>query len=590
MRFDDRLSTALRQPSGSQMDADVQWRQLVDILAQHPRNFAPEDVAAGLYRTSQLSESVPEQVRVASLRTLYGRLRSPPLISLMAHQPPAICAAAVASARLSDDEWQALIPELPSRARGYLRNRRDLGPKAADMLDHWKSADFRLPPVVSLAEHRFTSGTTAPPSDSLEVSTPPFEGPAPVITRDIDTPLVSETLAIDTPPSALIPTDAPAQDIGQILNRIEHLRRQRAQLDAPFLPLDGAFENDIVAPDSFAFRTDDGGVIIAADVPHSGAIVGIAINEPAFDDIAGPDAYAAAAFQQRMPIDNARMRLLSPTAIAGDWRIEAEPVFDADSGRFRGYSGILRRPNCAEDAVLPDAQAVSRQADQLQQLLHELRTPLGAIIGFGEIIEQQLFGPVSHDYRELAVSILEDAHRLLDSFDDMAMAARVENGTLRSLPGQTDGGWLFERIRGRLQTLTDVRGVVLNLQKAEPLRPFALETEAVERIFTRLLSAVVLGAEAQEIVETRLRTVVGVRPFNLYRIELPSRLSGASEDELMQVGQTNGDGVESGPLLGLGFSLRLVRSLARNAGGDLRFDKEAMVLSLPALTESRFGT
>ncbi len=578
MRFDDRLSTALRQPSGSQLDADVQWRQLVDILAQHPRHFAPSDVAAGLQRTAELSDDVAEQVRVASLRSLYGRLRSPPLISLLAHQPPAICAAAIASARLSDDEWQALIPELPSRARGYLRNRRDLGPKAADMLDLWKSADFRLPPVVSLSEHRTAQTVTADQDVLIEPT---------LLQTAISDQVAAEVVA----PQIVTPlADAPAQDIGQILSRIEQLRHQRAQLDAPYLPLDGAFEDEAGTPDSFGFDTNDGGMIVSADLPQSSAIIGISIHEPAFDDIAGPDAYAAAAFQQRMPIDNARMRLMSPPAIAGDWRIEAEPVFDAESGRFKGYSGLMRRPNCAEDAVLDDIATASRQADQLQQLLHELRTPLGAIIGFGEIIEQQLFGPVSHDYRELAVSILEDAHRLLDSFDDMAMAAHIENGIIRSLPGQTDGDWLFERIRGRLQTLTDVRGVVLNLQKAEPLRPFALDADAVERIFTRLLSAVVLGAEANEKVETRLRTVVGVRPYNLYRIELPSRLAGASEDELMQVGQAGAEGAETGPLLGLGFSLRLVRSLARNAGGDLRFDKEAMLLSLPAMTESRFGT
>ena len=36
------------------------------------------------------------------------------------------------------------------------------------------------------------------------------------------------------------------------------------------------------------------------------------------------------------------------------------------------------------------------------------------------------------------------------------------------------------------------------------------------------------------------------------------------------------------PLLGLGFSLRLVRNLARKVGGDLRFQKESLVLLLPA--------
>jgi hypothetical protein len=36
-------------------------------------------------------------------------------------------------------------------------------------------------------------------------------------------------------------------------------------------------------------------------------------------------------------------------------------------------------------------------------------------------------------------------------------------------------------------------------------------------------------------------------------------------------------------LLGLGFSLRLVRNLARKVGGDLRFQKESLLLILPAI-------
>jgi hypothetical protein len=42
-------------------------------------------------------------------------------------------------------------------------------------------------------------------------------------------------------------------------------------------------------------------------------------------------------------------------------------------------------------------------------------------------------------------------------------------------------------------------------------------------------------------------------------------------------------------LLGLGFSLRLVRSLARNVGGDLRFYNEALILNLPAVSNGQTG-
>ena len=58
-----------------------------------------------------------------------------------------------------------------------------------------------------------------------------------------------------------------------------------------------------------------------------------------------------------------------------------------------------------------------------------------------------------------------------------------------------------------------------------------------------------------------------------------------SEVELFGSGPGNNDELDEAPLLGLGFSLRLVRSLAHNVGGDLRFYNEALILSLPALQD-----
>lgn len=61
------------------------------------------------------------------------------------------------------------------------------------------------------------------------------------------------------------------------------------------------------------------------------------------------------------------------------------------------------------------------------------------------------------------------------------------------------------------------------------------------------------------------------------------------EAELFGSGPAALDGSSEAPLLGLGFSLRLVRSLAKNIGGDLRFYNEALILSLPAINGGRTG-
>jgi hypothetical protein len=288
-----------------------------------------------------------------------------------------------------------------------------------------------------------------------------------------------------------------------------------------------------------------------------------------------------------MPLENARMRLCGAPAIAGDWRINAVPFFDGVSGRFNGYRGVLRLPNLAETAVISESYA--DEAEHIQQLLHELRTPLNAIIGFSEIIEQQLFGPVTEDYRILAGNILHDAERLLSGFDDLSMAATIETGTYFAEEGVTECEWLSQKLAERLHGLTDLLRVRLNLVQAHPVRPFAVDHQIAERLFSRLLSAVIVGCEPGEVLDGCFRTELGLNATNRFVLTLPQKLRDLDESELFGSGPGSIDVNDAAPLLGLGFSLRLVRSLARSFGGDLRFSHQALIVSFPALSDGRLN-
>ena len=108
-----------------------------------------------------------------------------------------------------------------------------------------------------------------------------------------------------------------------------------------------------------------------------------------------------------------------------------------------------------------------------------------------------------------------------------------------------------------------------------------------ERLFSRLLSAVIIACEPGEILDGRFRTEPGLNAVNRFVLSLPKTLADMGESELFGSGPI--DDSHDAPLLGLGFSLRLVRSLARNVGGDLSFYNQALIVSLPAVNEGRAG-
>ncbi len=569
MRFDDRLETTLRQTDDEGVGLSAKWQQLVDILAQNPADFDPVSVAMGLQKVRQFMDVVPVAVREQCVRALAGRLQSAPLLLLLSGDVPAVAAAAISGARLSDSEWADIVPILSTRARGFLRNRRDLGHLTLRALSIWSTADFVLPDAPKSS----ASVSAVPPGMQIRDIVERIErlrqerenveavvaGPQMVESDDPDVP----------EPEYVDPAEQGAEHVGH----------------APVVA--EALEIDIDPIDEIRFEADEYGTICWVEGAPLGAIVGVDIAEPAFDNGPGPDAYGAAAFRQKMPLENARMRLCGAPAIAGDWRINAAPFFDGVSGRFNGYRGILRRPNLSEVALIPEG--LSSEAEHIQQLLHELRTPLGAIIGFSEIIEQQLFGPVTEDYRILAANILHDAERLLSGFDDLQTAATIETGTYLAEEGLTECDWLSHRLAERLHGLSDLLNVTLNLVHAHPVRPFAIDHQSAERLFSRLLSAIIIGCEPGEVLDGRFRTEPGPIATNRFVLTLPKKLIDMDENELFGSGPGSIDHVEEAPLLGLGFSLRLVRSLARSVGGDLRFSNQALIVSVPALSESRTG-
>jgi len=549
LRFDDRLTTVLKGSLPEGAGAATQWRQVIDLLAQKPGDLANHDVQAGLTRLHDLHDRVSEQDRLAAVQSLHGRLRSAPLLVYLTADTDAICDAAMTAADLTPEICADAFPRMSARAQARLQSQ-----GFAPLGDETAQPAQEVPSLGAGSEQKPV--TVVPADDSpADHSTEPAQHLA-------------------------------ESQISALVEKIADYQKNRP-VDAPRSRVDdGDGQSFFAEPlEAIRFETDETGTINWTEGPPKGAIVGVTIAQPAFDEGPGPDAYGAAAFRQRMPMENARMRLCGATIITGDWRMSAIPYFSEETGRFEGYRGIMRRPNVAEDAGHSGIDTERRE--QLQQLIHELRTPLNAVIGFSEIIEQQLFGPASYEYRSLARNIMDEARRLLAGFEDLDIAVKVDSGQLPESSGTAGAAWLFERMSQRLQGLTQSKAVDLNISKAEPVRSFALDGESVERIFARLLSAAIISCENGETLKGELRTRIGVQPTNQFKLSRPSRIKGIAENILLDPSQgIDGEGGESS-LLGLGFSLRLVRNLAQSAGGSLAINEDNIALTLPAAATSK---
>src|SRR5258706_1537993 len=118
-------------------------------------------------------------------------------------------------------------------------------------------------------------------------------------------------------------------------------------------------------------------------------------------------------------------------------------------GRFAGALKMFR-DSTAERIKLEQALMDSRGAQETAgtsspvkseipaNLSHELRTPLNAIIGFSDIMQHQIRGPLPQDYQEYAALINESGNHLLNLVSDILDLAKIEAGKFSIDPHDMD--------------------------------------------------------------------------------------------------------------------------------------------------------
>ncbi len=575
MFFDDRLATVLRQRASGEAGLRTQFRQLLDLLGKDVvrRGNRPDHslIAAAWLRMDALAQAIPAPTRAAMIREPGWRFRSPDLAAHLADHEPEVTSAALTRAELSPADWVALIPRLPVRARGFLRNRRDLPVDVEAVLTRLGVHDRGLPAPIDTDDVAGAIGAA------------PDAAPIPLRVA-ASSPLLAARNQAESGR-----TESGRTEISALVERIAQFRRERGESDrdterSPRLPLGEVIERAGRLVSSIGFAADATGRIEWAGSDVAPMVIGTRLFAPhrQDDDDAG-DPGLERAFARRQPITRGEISLAGAPAIAGDWIIDAQPRF-SDEGHFTGYFGRLRR---VPDQTSALHQSDAHEADRIRQLLHELRTPITAVQGYAEVIQQQLFGPAPHEYRALAAAIAADAARILAGFEELDRLARLETGALAMTPGEADLAALIRRTGAQIEPVLDQRraGLAIRFPETSTLL-IALDPDDAEALVWRLLASLAAACGADEQITLRLAPLIGANgAMARLSCTLPARL--AAEDDLFAATARSNDSAINPGLFGAGFALRLARAEARVAGGDMVRDGDIIVMTVPLLTDGQ---
>ena len=518
MRFDDRLLTVLNQPTGDRHDLAVRWRQLVDLVARAGPGGAGEAVSQALETIRSEAAQVDENLRAAAARAVAGRPLPLGLLEYFAADRLGVSAPVLAAATLDPGQWQVLLVGADDETRNFVQT---------------------LHPEVA---------TASTPAEAMR--------PEPSGERSLQPQIEAVAAAIGGIPAPPPPPATPS--IQEVVARIERRRRSR---DAQRGGTAAAEAMPAGSPALFRWECGPSGEIAWVEGAPRGALIGRTIARVPDGDGDRVDEDVVRAFGMRAPFRDAGLTVAGDGLLAGQWKISGIPAFEPTDGRFAGYRGIaLREAAEPERAAAPEnISDLLADPDSLRELVHEIKTPLTAIIGFAEIIEGQYLGPADHKYRQRAGDIVAQARMLLRAIDDLDFAAKIHSSASEG-DRRADLNMLAEQAAAALRETAAGEGAAIDVTPAPREAVAVVEPELAERLLTRLTTALLDSAEAGERLRVAIDAAGGQCRVSIGR---PAALRNLADAELFD------GGIIEGQPLSIGFALRLVRGLARIAGGDL---------------------
>ncbi|MEM7532736.1 MAG: GAF domain-containing protein, partial [Chloroflexota bacterium] len=275
------------------------------------------------------------------------------------------------------------------------------------------------------------------------------------------------------------------------------------------------------------------------------------------------------AFQAAIAFENAQLFEQAQQEI--NERMRAETALETEreslAQRVEESTAELRAANV-------ELARVARAKDEfLASMSHELRTPLNAILGMAEILQEEIYGPITPQQLLSLETIESSGHHLLSLINDILDVAKIGAGRLEIHIESVHIPSLVNASLQLVRQAADKKGLTITCRIDELVRNIDADERRLKQILVNLLSNAVKFTPKDGQVGLEVQ---GYPDENVARFTVWDTGIGIAEEDLARLFRpfVQLDSRLSREYTGTGLGLVLVSSLADMHGGSVAVESD----------------
>ena len=248
------------------------------------------------------------------------------------------------------------------------------------------------------------------------------------------------------------------------------------------------------------------------------------------------------------------------------------------------------------EAAREAAEAANRaKSDFLANMSHELRTPLSAVIGYSEMMEEEIEDLGERGLLKDLGKIKSNAKHLLSLINDVLDLSKIEANQMDTFAEEVDVRQLVEDVAVTVGSLVQQKANTLVVDVEGKVGTMRTDAVKLRQCLLNLLGNASKFTEGGQITLHVRRQVVGTGPELVFRVVDTG--IGLTAEQVARLFQrfTQADETTTRKFGGTGLGLAITRAFSRLLGGDIAVDSEygrgtTFTLRLPASMPERAVT